>query len=839
MFDLFLLTLNIVSGKEQSDLPGLLVSPAPRRCERSRSGDLLLALLSLSGSLQLSQEQVDSLLQDLAGSYFSARGSATAGLRAAAEQLNSLLLKSNLENARQGLQTIGMINLALLRRETLYLAQAGATQSFVLSGDDVRSCGDPAAGSRSLGLSRNVSLQFQQALIQAGDLLLMSPNPPPTWNEAALAGSPQLTFEQLRRRLLNQAGEEHRSVVIQFQEGKGVVHRLKPRAPVQTTDQQEVKPETSTAAPAPEKPAAPTKAPSFPESLPERPADAPAVRKESQEQSQPPGESSATPIEEPAGSVSYIAAKPTIPPDPIDLEALFERQQDKTSAGSRPEGVYIGGGTIPGAKPPSPEERRRPAAASPRRTVRQSTPQPAAPRATPPPPRAENSRLINANLHKKMAAAWFSGRAAGSRLKQGIETFGGRILPAATGRQAGLSGSTMIFIAIAVPLVIAAIATTIYFRSGWREQHYYYLQEAQKYAAQAMAQDDPTLQGNLWNLSLKQLDRAEEYGKTDESHTLREQVQQSTDRLEGVLRLDLIPALSSPFSPTVDITDLAVTSNSDVYLLDRSEGRILRMFTTAKGYEVDPAFKCGPGLAGSLQVGPLVDLVSLDFRNKFGAAILASDAQGNLLYCIPGDEPISRSLPVTNNADWSNITAIARDELMDSLYVADPGRKMVVYFDGDQGAYDLEAHNAFDNYFPIGLDSVSDLAFNEDLFILYSNGKLAWCTQRNYTFANVDCKDPAAFGDSRANRKSDVAIFPNAKFIKLLASEPPDPALYILEQNESTIYLFSLKLNLQYLLKPHFEEGFMSNRPLSALAIAPGRIGIFAFGNQVYTATLP
>lgn len=832
MFDLYLLTLNIASGQEKGDLPGLLAAPAPKRCDRSRAGDLLLAQFTLTGGSPLAEEQVEKLLQNTAGAYFSARGSATAGLRAAIEDLNNLLLTNNLQKVRQGGPRTGSLNLAVIRRNSLYLAQAGQTQAILLSGDEVQFFGDAPLNSRNLGVSRNITIQFYQATLREKDLLLLSPNPPKNWNETSLAGSPLLTFEQLRRRLLSQSGEELQAVIIQFQAGKGVVHRLKPRlqAAIPQEPQESKSPAESPqpaaveiSQPAPQPPAVKIETP-----LPE----------EKTEETQ-----AAAPAPETVGSVSFVPPRPPAVEQAINLDSYQIPRQSPTPA----EGIYIGSDQPASPRSPAPEGEIRPArtAGMPenrRRTVLPpgSSPQTPAASVRPSAPRPASQPSAAILLRKKLAAWWFRGKAAGEQVQMRAKTFTGRLVPASASQPASLPVSTLLFIAIAVPLIVAAIATTIYSRSGWREQHYLYLQEAQKFANQAMAQSDPALQENLWNQSREWLEKAEGYGKTDESRILRLQVQQAIDRLEGVLRITLSPALSTPFPANVNITDITVADNGDIYLFNQSEGRILRMFPTAQGYDVDGAFKCGPGMVGASQVGPLVDQAALEFTNKFEATILAVDAQGNLLYCIPGEEPISKALPETGGAGWSNITAIARDIQMDTLYVADAGRKMIVYFDGQQSVFDEEAHNAFDNYIPTALDSTIDIAFNEDLFILYSNGRVAWCTQRNYTFSAAECEDPAAFGDTRPNRASDVAIFPNAKFTKLLASQPPDPALYIVEAGESSIYLFSLKLNLQYLLRPQFDEEYIKpKRPISAFAVAPGRVGILAFGNEIYSAALP
>ncbi|MCC6146947.1 MAG: hypothetical protein IT308_05205 [Anaerolineaceae bacterium] len=848
IFDLYLLTFNISSGQEQSSLPGLWAAAASRGCERSRAADLLLAYFSLGSGVLPADEQIEALLKKCAETYFSARGSVTAGLRSAIEELNNLLLKDNLQKASQGAPLTAALNLAVIRRENLYLAQAGQTHVILLSADEVTFFKpDSAPGSRALGVGRNVSVQFSQAALHAKDLLLLSPAPPENWNAATLTGSPQLTFEQLRRRLLSQSGENLQAVVVQFQAGKGAIHRLKPRLvpvapqtiepektpePAALPDELEMQPPS----PPPFDPAMGTEGAAA-SVLAETPFSAAPPdrleRDESLAQTQPDTE----PVET-VGSVSFVPPHPPVVKEATPFDASTE-----PAAGS--EGIYIGGSQSAPRRRPAPGGVSSPSASRtgqtssrPQRYGGEPTPGRIPARAA---ARASGQPGADILIRKKIASGWFQGKATLEKIQTRIKTFTSRLMPASSAsRSAGLPPSTLLFIAVAVPLVIVAIATTIYSRSGWKEPHYLYLQEAQKYANQAMAQNDPALQETLWKQSETWLEKAEGYGKTDESRTLRSQVQQSIDRLEGVQRLLLLPALLTPFPANVNITDIVVADNGDLYLLNQTDGRILRMFMTAQGYEVDAAFKCGPGVVGALQIGPVVDVVALEFSNKYNASILAADAHGHLLYCVPGDEPFARELPKTDREGWSNITAIARDIQADSLYVADTGLKQIVYFDGERGIYDTEAHNAFDNYIPSTLDQTVDIAFNEDLFILYANSRVGWCTQRNYTYSTVDCKDPAAFGDARPNRASDVVLFPDAKFIKLLASEPPDPALYIVEQGESSIYLFSLKLNLQYLLRPQFEDGSITpKRPMSAFAIAPGRTGILAFGNEIYTTVLP
>lgn len=825
------MTLNIAAGKEQAELPGLLVCPAPKGCDRNRSDDLLVAYLHLIGGNVPTEAQFQKVLQDVAATYFNARGSVTAGLRTAIEDLNNLMLTGNLKNTAKGIKRIGQLTLMVIRRDTLYLAQAGQTRAFLLSGDEAQLCNDPTQSGRSLGLSRNINIQYHQSQILQKDILLLSPNPPRSWELESLAGSSQMTFDQLRRRLMSQAGEDLQAAVIQFKPGKGMVHRLKPRVSSA---------EMPVATPAAKPPVEPVRQAEGNKKGPDSIEQSPFAQIET------PGskgnENRPEEIRPPSGKPGPTASVSFVPPRHPVVEELV----NPSSFQSNREPRRPSGDTRP-ANPENPIRHTVSSARSDRSTspgtpvnpIRQPLRQTLKPQAAGPKPPVEKPEPL-IEFRKKAAPLWFSTKTAVKKARAHILTFLHRLLPTSNSQPGTLSKSTLLFISIAVPLVIAAIATTIYTRGGWKEQHYLYLREAQKIANQAVAQKDITLQSTLWKKSQEWLEKAEKYGNTDESQTLHKQVQQAVDRMEGVLRLDLVPALSMPFAKNVVIKDMAVSINGDIYLLNKSEGNIFRLLTTARGYELDSGFNCGPGIIGTLQVGPLVDLVSLDFSNQFGAAILATDARGSLLYCTPGKEPVSKPLPETGGSGWSNITAITRDTQLDLLYVADTDKKTIVYFDGYQSVYEQEPHYAFDNYTPIGLDQTADIAFNEDLFILYANSRVAWCTQRNYTFSAAECEDPAAFGDMRPNRKSDVAIFPNAKFSRVLASDPPDPALYMVEEGESSIYLFSLKLNLQYLLKPQFEnDSEIPKSPITAFTIVPGRIGVLAFGNQIYTTALP
>jgi hypothetical protein len=135
VFDLYLLPIKLAAGQEMNELPGLMVATAPRRCDRSRAADTLMVLLTLTGNAPLGPDAHEELFQKLVSAYYRTRGTITAGLRTAVGQLNDQLTRRNLRE-RGASQLLAVLNIAVLRRDMLYLAQSGATQSLLITKDD-------------------------------------------------------------------------------------------------------------------------------------------------------------------------------------------------------------------------------------------------------------------------------------------------------------------------------------------------------------------------------------------------------------------------------------------------------------------------------------------------------------------------------------------------------------------------------------------------------------------------------------------------------------------------------------------------------------------------------
>ncbi|MDR3575579.1 MAG: hypothetical protein P4L50_17100 [Anaerolineaceae bacterium] len=825
MFDYYLLNINLEAGQEQVDLPSLFVAVPPRRAQRSRAGDQLVFLASFGGSSEISPAKTQDILQRLSNTYYTEHGSITNGLRTVAEQLNEILLKLNLQESREGKQTTAVLNLAVVHNDFLYLAHAGSTHSVIVSQNDVQDFTDPQASGRTLGLSKSIALRFFQAQLQPGDILILSDQPPEGWTSNTLSGSTKLPMDHFRRRLLSLAGPDIQAAVIQVQPGQGRIHWLKPRSSMAQAGS-----EIASTAPTSETGAAPEPAP--------RPV-IPTMAVPFTKKPEPPAESPEPGQVVPPEAAQNLAQPPVpseIPAPTIQASVLFPPLETKTSlpaaspvpvAQPPQSSLSTGGIFLSGDRLPVPEKQEF---VQPALVADQS---PTAVKSTP--PKVKND--FWKPFRRRLSAALQAGKTAKPRPpRNSAAAMVARLIPGKPEPNASLPASLLLFIAIAVPLAVVAISLTVYFQSGASQQYQIYFQQAQEYAAQAPGLSDSVQRRNAWSQTIYWIDKAEGYKQTADSRALRAQAQQMLDSMDGITRLDLQTALPGGFSNSVDIVHMAAL-NGDVYGLDSTQGRVLRMFMTGTGYEVDPQFSCGPGPSGSLIIGHLVDLATLPPGNSFGATVLAIDSTGNLLYCIPGSPPVSAALPPPDKS-LGSVTSLTLDQ--GDLYVLDTQNNAVWIYSGQNLGFGDRPQLFFDTPVP-HLADVIDMAENDgDLYLLHEDGRMTMCTYKSAAFASTRCQDPAKYGDQRPGHSGQLQTFMGAHFIQMETTQPPDPSLYVLDTSGDAIYHFSLRLNLQKQLRPEASANtLLPSGPPSAFTITSDRVALFAYGNLIYSANLP
>jgi hypothetical protein len=962
LLDLYLLPINLNAGQEENELPGLLVAEPPRRMERIRTGDQLLILLSFPGSTSLSPNHLIEAQERLAKLYFTTRGAVTSGLRAAAEDLNNSLLTRNLRD-REGKQSVAVLQMAVIHKDVLYLAQAGIGHAFVLSAEGLVHYSGADTGTRGVGVGRNYNLRLYQASLLPGDRLVLCPNPPETWSDATFSGNLQ-SIELLRRHLLSPevmgpTGVDLEALLVQFQAGPGKVHRLRPRsmgaseplnsgqastpAPARPANRParifgqgvrplEQAPEPGKASLPAEQPLEPARPAPRPFGMAARPVEPPVVAQEPVIQPpaadsvptnfQPAETAKPTALEDAGDTATHDgiflsgrrlrtdAAGPQtsepaqVGPDRTGLgpqeqpagtgEAqkkkplfllLFQKKEKPAKRPQADQPLVAPGRRAPSAAQPDPAvpapvqpvaasqpgpELQTPRSPAPERTAVFSSPQPAVRASTapePPPaattqPQAAAKPLLtakpllnaqpsqptasprpqtkpNVTLRRRLLKIWRGGKTATQAIDRSGKILADRMLPGTPDQPSMLSSTNMLFLAIAVPLVVVAVSVTMYIYApgGRSQQHLDYLEKAQTYATQAASQADAALHRATLSESVQMLNEADRYGSSEDSQALRDSVQTELDQIDGVQRMAPRPAVPGGFASTVNISRILVTP-TEMYLLDKTQGRVLRAVLSGKEYEVDPKFHCSPGLSGGLNISPLIDVVIPPPNNRFNATALALDQSGDIVYCQPGDYPSSQALPVPDTG-WGEIRAFTYDQGV--LYVLDvTNNRIWLFVAGEDLTFGQPPHLYFNNQVPVLNDVLDMKVYNDDLFLLHGDGKITRCTFRSSPATNTRCDDPFPYNDPRVGRGNKTVQIPEANFTQIQLTQPFEPSIYMLDAANKSIYQFSMQLNLHRLLRADSTGSYpLPDKPLTAFAVTTDLHVLVAFQNEVYSAALP
>ena len=811
--DLNLFPFHRIQGQEMLQLPGLLAMAPPRRTGHGRADDQLLIYLTLSGNTSFSTADYNQFIAQTSERFYKTSGSLTFAMRTAAGELNQALLSRNLHTTGKGEYILGRLILGVMRATQFVFAQCGPTHVFHLTGNEPRQFHDEQMGGHGLGVGQATPLYFSQVDLHSGDLLVLCPNLPTGW-DATLLGERNFTFETVRRTLFSTPGEDLNAVLVQAQPGKGKLNILKGLPPA------EEKP--APAVPAPVLSTAASQVQSAPTDMPGQTTQPAAVPN-------PPGAPAAAPVR----PVSRVES---------DLPASrFTRLvsgEAKPAAASQPGTVAspesAGTSAAPAGQParhPLPVPVRPPARPASRTGRFVSPHNPTGLPETKHPP-SRQRREIFGGLAKVIHAV----RAGMQRISQGIGKFLPALMPNPDDTQ--VTRSSMALFAIVVPVIIVAVAATVYIHYGRTAQYTQNYDMALAQAAQARGQTNPTDVRRAWDSTIYYLDLADKNLKTTNSTTLRQEAQAALDNLDGIIRLDFRPAIVTALSNTVQVTHMAA-SGSDLYLLDGARGNVIHASLNGQSYEVDTSFKCDPGQYGTTTVGALVDLQVLLMNNTYNASVLAMDGKGNLLYCGQID-PVAVSLDPPQ-LGWRSVSAFSLDANGKNLYVLDPTGNAVWQYSGSSGLFTDLPVMFFGNQVPQNMNSAIDLAANDaDLYMLFQDGHVTACPLTHYDVVPMRCSDPVTYVDTRPERQPGPKIN-DAIFTQMTFASAPDPSLYMLEPLTRAIYRFSPR-NDSLELRGQFRAGVLQsnalfNGPATAMTISSNRDLFFSIGNQVYFST--
>jgi hypothetical protein len=224
--DLNLLSLYRVNGQEWPLLPGLLAQNPPKKTARGRENDRLIIYLTLTGNATFSSAEYAQVTSRLAERFYQTAGSLTFALKTSVEALNSALAERNMKTTGQGQYAIGLLVLAALRGNALYIVQAGTTRACHLGQGLAKQYYDVNLAGKGLGLSQNSRMYFAQASLAPGDQVLLCAVMPKEW-EPALETQSTGSLEVTRRRLLGVTTASLNAVLIGVSAGQGLINVLR------------------------------------------------------------------------------------------------------------------------------------------------------------------------------------------------------------------------------------------------------------------------------------------------------------------------------------------------------------------------------------------------------------------------------------------------------------------------------------------------------------------------------------------------------------------------------------------------------------------------------------
>lgn len=775
MYNLDIYPIHIHEGKAESALLGLIALTPPRKCARGRETDQLIALIHLTGKTSITRDTQQNWLLKKGELFYSSPGSVTNAMRLMAEAINNELLDRNLKKAATGSQVNGSLSLIVIRKDVVYTLIVGQAQVYILNQAGVVELDDRENHPKGLGVNQALDCNFAQNSITSNESILVAPVPNPAWTGGYLQGGAGLSTDALERRLLSQHPRELRAALIRLVEGNGLITMGSLRSIERSAQEKSDS-------------IAPSKEVETPQVLLQ-----PALIEMSGEDA----EQTELPL-----LLSGIDQEET-KIFPETMEEIPNREGPESAATPR----------IPSPKKQQKEAQRR----------------------------TRKAKSVATGMEVNICTGKPKGEIekVQRKTKDGKGGFLSRFLPDNSKGAPAVPRSMYLFLAIAIPLIVVAIAGMVYIRDGRTQQFEYYYVQGQQYAIQAEVQKtDPAMHSFNLQAALMYLEKAAQFGVTEDSAELQASVQKQLDEIQGVVRLELAPLNTTDKLGGVNISQMVAT-NTDLYLLDDLSGRAMHFDLTGNEYVLDEAFDCGPNPNNPLNsIGKLVDIISIPAGNSFGATIFAIDAYGNIEFCIPGDSGIISSL-IAPDAGWQEIRSVSMYQ--NYLYVLDPGNNAVFSYTGYGILYEDKPTLFFDNVIP-PMENTIDIEVNGDeLYMLRSNGEMVECTYSHMKdYKLTECVDPAPYSDMRSGQSPQAISFPDSQFIQMRMTPAPDSSIYLLDTHGNGIYHFSLQRNLQKIFQPGFSDpGYAPDGASTSMALSPGKTVFMAFGNQVYYGILP
>jgi len=385
----------------------------------------------------------------------------------------------------------------------------------------------------------------------------------------------------------------------------------------------------------------------------------------------------------------------------------------------------------------------------------------------------------------------------------------------------------MLLIAIAVPLMAAAVAGTVYYQKGVVERFNRYYESAYDLTYQAMTEKDAALRKTQLQEAVQYLDQAEKFRRSDDSRALRTQIETALDDAAGVLRVSLFSALDVRLQDEVSISRLFMINEHDLYALDKTTGTALHFTYDGSRFQLDENFICGASSGDKL-----VDIAPLPPANVHKADLVGVDSTGSLFYCTNENEPIAQSL-VAPVFGWQGIEQMVIERT--GLYLLDPKTRALWELYGDQQNYaEIEPYLFFSADPALDLTQVKALdVYNDTMIFVEDSNQVMTCVIQTNAQGNRECFYLPPIGQDGVKLSLE-----GIDWVGVHAADFP-AALYLLDQNAQTLYQFSVQMKLNKSFRFYAASGErLPNVPMTAFTITDSQWVLIAFGNEVFAGQI-
>ena len=420
-----------------------------------------------------------------------------------------------------------------------------------------------------------------------------------------------------------------------------------------------------------------------------------------------------------------------------------------------------------------------------------------------------------------------------SRITAWLARFLEKLKPPQPGANEHTGWALPAFLAIAIPILVAVIVTTVFLQRGRGMRFSEIKTEMNENMVQALAATDRESATEHYNQILILAAEANTLRPNDlEVARLRSEALTALDLLSGISRLS--SRLLYPFSDETVLTSITLGDdlNGDIYLLDSANGIVYRQDTddTFETFlsEEPQAILFNEQAIGSHVLGQVVDMMWRprgQAASRDGLAVL--DGRGALITFFPNFTD-TRAIPLGLASEW--IQPVQITSFNERLYVLDPGSENIWRYFPDGDAFTLnDDQQAVTFSEDADLDQVIDMAiYSEDGSIIllyqdgriqrYANGRLLW-----------DESEPLETG------METPFIAPSA--VKVVG-QGLNSSIYVADPGSGRIVWLSLGGTFLAQFKALDETGLelFSNASDFAILETPLRVFVAA-GNKLYLAT--